>query len=349
MKTGAAADGWAATGAQAAPIGPATGQLRAERRRRPRRRTAPWSSAPRPPPAPSARRAPRGTDAAAPPQHRVRVEHDQSPRPARPAGSRTRPPCRWPTAPTSRPAGAGHQARAEPRGEGEARRDAQRRANRAASPFSAAPASQTVKDDAAVMRRKGPGPRARQHVPPGAVGLSSSRGCAGPACGALSRRVMVPARGSEDRAWTDAARALSHSSSSRNVTSPSWPSDAERRSRLRQRAVGPRADRVDHVGILERRRAADRPSIEFQAHRSARRPAPGPRAALPVIAHRQAQRRTFERDDGLPRVPFPCLGRLSSGPRPNFYRVSKDESQLDRRRASGGLVVVVCSRVRSAN
>ena len=89
---------------------------------------------------------PAETDAAAPPQRRVRVEHDQKVRDLRAQleaerrahradGRRRRP---------AAPREARHdQARAEPRGEGEARlRDAQKglRANRAASPFSAAPA-----------------------------------------------------------------------------------------------------------------------------------------------------------------------------------------------------------------
>ena len=86
---------------------------------------------------------PAETDAAAPPQRRVRVEHDQKVsdlraqleaerRAHRADGRRRRP---------AAPREARHdQARAEPRGEGEARlRDAQKglRANRAASPFSA--------------------------------------------------------------------------------------------------------------------------------------------------------------------------------------------------------------------
>ena len=129
---------------------------------------------------------PAETDAAAPPQRRVRVEHDQKVgdlraqleaerRAHRADGRRRRP---------AAPREARHdQARAEPRGEGEARlRDAQKglRANRAASPFS----KRAVKDRAAtssscyhedgveamldLCAAKGQAPRARQHVPPGA-------------------------------------------------------------------------------------------------------------------------------------------------------------------------------------
>ena len=122
---------------------------------------------------------PAETDAAAPPQRRVRVEHDQKVRDLRAQleaerrahradGRRRRP---------AAPREARHdQARAEPRGEGESRlRDAQKglRANRAASPFS----KRAVKDRTATssscyhedgveamlgfMRRKRARPRAR--------------------------------------------------------------------------------------------------------------------------------------------------------------------------------------------
>ena len=198
---------------------------------------------------------PAETDAAAPPQRRVRVEHDQKVRDLRAQleaerrahradGRRRRP---------AAPREARHdQARAEPRGEGEARlRDAQKglRANRAASPFS----KRAVKDRTAtsssyyhedgveamlgLCAAKGPGPArapARPSGGPSSGSRASSRGCAGPACDCprASRGWSRPAGARTARVDGRRAGALSHSSSSRNVTSPSWPSDAERRSRL---------------------------------------------------------------------------------------------------------------------
>lgn len=84
---------------------------------------------------------------------------------------------------------------------------------------------------------KGPGPArapARPSGGPSSGSRASSRGCAGPACDCprASRGWSRPAGARTARVDGRRAGALSHSSSSRNVTSPSWPSDAERRSRL---------------------------------------------------------------------------------------------------------------------
>ena len=141
---------------------------------------------------------------------------------------------------------------------------------------------------------------------------------------------MVPARGSEDRACRRTPRrGLVALLVQPNRHEPELalgrraPFEVEL-----QRAVGPRADRVDHVGILERRRAADRDHsiAQFQAQslRLAARRQGREHALPPVIAHRQAQCRTFERDDDALRASRflaldasrQVLGRI-------FYRVSQ--------------------------
>jgi len=223
---------------------------------------------------------PAETDAAAPPQRRIRVEHDQKVRDLRAQleaerrahradGRRRRP---------AAPREARHdQARAEPRGEGESRlRDAQ----------------------------KGQAPRARQHVPPGA-----------------RRRALEHLR--EDALGLVALLVQPKRHEPELALGRRAPFEVEL-----QRAVGPRANRVDHVGILERRRAADRDHsiAQFQAQslRLAARRQGREHALPPVIAHRQAQRRTFERDDDALRASRflaldasrQVLGRI-------FYRVSQ--------------------------
>ena len=181
--------------------------------------------------------------------------------------------------------------------------------------------------------QKGQAPRARQHVPPGARrrALEHLREDAlGLRVIALVRRVDGPGpRERGPRVWTDAARGLVALLVQPKRHEPELalgrraPFEVEL-----QRAVGPRADRVDHVGILERRRAADRDHsiAQFQAQslRLAARRQGREHALPPVIAHRQAQCRTFERDDDALRASRflaldasrQVLGRI-------FYRVSQ--------------------------